>query len=80
MIPSLKVDSHSSRTRIITKSVEIYKKSDFMIKRDKYLNQLINAKDNGFPKVITGIRRSGNSAGERKDAMCFWMRFKRYIR
>ena len=32
-----------------------------MIKRDKYLNQLINAKNNGFPKVITGIRRCGKS-------------------
>ena len=32
-----------------------------MIKRDKYLNQLISARDNGFPKVITGIRRCGKS-------------------
>lgn len=32
-----------------------------MIKRDKYLNQLINAKENGFPKVVTGIRRCGKS-------------------
>ncbi len=32
-----------------------------MIKRDKYLNQLINNRDNGFPKVITGIRRCGKS-------------------
>ncbi|MBR4781432.1 MAG: ATP-binding protein [Lachnospiraceae bacterium] len=32
-----------------------------MIKRDKYLNQLISAKNNGFPKVITGIRRCGKS-------------------
>ncbi len=31
-----------------------------MIKWDKYLNQLISNKDNGFPKVITGIRRCGN--------------------
>lgn len=29
--------------------------------RDKYLNQLIEAKENGFPKVITGIRRCGKS-------------------
>lgn len=29
--------------------------------RDKYLNQLIESKENGFPKVITGIRRCGKS-------------------
>lgn len=32
-----------------------------MIKRDKYLKQLAEARDNGFPKVITGIRRCGKS-------------------
>ncbi len=32
-----------------------------MISRDKYLNQLIKAKNNGFPKVITGVRRCGKS-------------------
>ena len=32
-----------------------------MIDRNRYLNQLINAKNNGFPKVITGIRRCGKS-------------------
>ena len=32
-----------------------------MIKRDVYLNQLIRSKNNGFPKVITGIRRCGKS-------------------
>lgn len=32
-----------------------------MIKRDKYLQYLINSKNNGFPKVITGIRRCGKS-------------------
>ena len=32
-----------------------------MIKRDKYLNQLIENRENGFPKVITGIRRCGKS-------------------
>ena len=32
-----------------------------MISRDKYLNQLIKTKNNGFPKVITGIRRCGKS-------------------
>ena len=32
-----------------------------MIKREKYLSQLISNKDNGFPKVITGMRRCGKS-------------------
>ena len=32
-----------------------------MIKRNKYLRQLISNRNNGFPKVITGIRRCGKS-------------------
>ena len=32
-----------------------------MIERNKYLNILIKNKNNGFPKVITGIRRCGKS-------------------
>jgi len=32
-----------------------------MIKRNVYLNRLIDSKENGFPKVITGIRRCGKS-------------------
>lgn len=32
-----------------------------MIKRERYLQQLLKAKDNGFAKVITGIRRCGKS-------------------
>ena len=32
-----------------------------MIERPIYLQKLINAKDNGFPKVITGLRRCGKS-------------------
>ena len=32
-----------------------------VIKRDKYLNQLISKKNNGLIKVITGLRRSGKS-------------------
>ncbi|MBQ7676896.1 MAG: AAA family ATPase, partial [Lachnospiraceae bacterium] len=32
-----------------------------MIVREKYLNQLRDARDNGIPKVITGIRRCGKS-------------------
>ena len=31
------------------------------IKRDIYLNRLIRRRENGFIKVITGIRRSGKS-------------------
>ena len=31
------------------------------IKRDLYLNELIDKKNNGFIKVITGLRRSGKS-------------------
>ncbi len=31
------------------------------IKRDVYLNKLINRKENGMIKVVTGIRRSGKS-------------------
>ena len=31
------------------------------IKRDIYLNQLVNARQNGFIKVITGPRRCGKS-------------------
>lgn len=32
-----------------------------MIARDKYLSAIIRSKNNGFPKVITGIRRCGKS-------------------
>lgn len=32
-----------------------------MIERSVYLNKLIKSKENGFPKVITGIRRCGKS-------------------
>ena len=32
-----------------------------MIKRDGYLKKIIESRDNGFPKVITGIRRCGKS-------------------
>ena len=31
------------------------------IKRDIYLDKLINRKENGLIKIITGIRRSGKS-------------------
>ena len=45
----------------IQKIVEFYNLGDYMIKRNKYLNQLISAQKNGFPKIITGIRRCGKS-------------------
>lgn len=32
-----------------------------MIKRDIYLNKLINRKENGLIKIVTGIRRCGKS-------------------
>lgn len=32
-----------------------------MIERNVYLNKLIKSKENGFPKVITGIRRCGKT-------------------
>ena len=32
-----------------------------IIRRDKYLNQLIASKHNGFIKIITGLRRCGKS-------------------
>jgi hypothetical protein len=33
-----------------------------MIARDRYLNQLIESRDNDFIKVITGVRCSGKSS------------------
>ena len=32
-----------------------------VINRDLYLNQIINRKENGLIKIITGIRRCGKS-------------------
>lgn len=32
-----------------------------IIKRDEYLSRMIDRKENGLIKVITGIRRSGNN-------------------
>ena len=32
-----------------------------IIKRDEYLGRIIDRKENGLIKVITGIRRSGNN-------------------
>ena len=34
---------------------------DMMIKRDFYLNELIDRMDNGLIKIVTGIRRCGKS-------------------
>ena len=35
--------------------------SKMIILRNKYLQQLIDAKGNGMVKIVTGIRRSGKS-------------------
>lgn len=34
---------------------------EHVIKRDSYLNRIINKKENGLIKVITSIRRCGKS-------------------
>ena len=31
------------------------------IKRDRYLQEIINRKDNGLIKIVTGLRRTGKS-------------------
>lgn len=54
-------NSKKIRYNKIDKNVEFYRKGDFMIERNVYLNKLIKSKENGFPKVITGIRRCGKS-------------------
>ena len=43
--------------------VKNIQRKDFVmnIKRDKYLNALINRMHNGMIKVVTGIRRCGKS-------------------
>lgn len=48
----------SSKTEII---LNRKRRRRMEIKRDYYLNKLIRKKDNGFIKIITGIRRSGKS-------------------
>lgn len=32
-----------------------------MIERNKYLSKLISVKENGYSKIITGVRRCGKS-------------------
>lgn len=44
-----------------------------MIQREIYLKQLIRAKDNGLPKVVTGIRRCGKST-LLKDLYTSWLK------
>jgi predicted AAA+ superfamily ATPase len=39
----------------------IYSIGEAVIKRDKYLKQLIDKQNNGLIKVITGFRRVGKS-------------------
>ena len=48
----------SSKTEII---LNRKRRRRMEIKRDYYLDKLIRKKDNGFIKIITGIRRSGKS-------------------
>ena len=49
--------------KVIEKNASSCKKGEYAMKfsSDKYLNQLIKSKENGLPKVITGIRRCGKS-------------------
>lgn len=51
------------KIRIYAKIIRILISEErrMIIQRDKYLNLLIRKKDNGFVKVITGIRRCGKS-------------------
>ena len=44
-----------------------------MIQKEIYLKQLIQAKDNGLPKVVTGIRRCGKST-LLKDLYTSWLK------
>ena len=66
----------TKRDRIVfLKSVQMYINKEFEkmeIKRDSYLTQLVERKNNGMVKVITGIRRCG------KSFLLFTI-FKRYL-
>ena len=46
---------------IVKKCRSLHKLGNKMILRDKYLNILLSNRNNGFPKVLTGIRRCGKS-------------------
>ena len=48
---------------VLPKSANIGKnwKYNMEIKRNRYLQQLIESRQNGFIKVVTGIRRCGKS-------------------
>ena len=46
---------------IVKKCRILHKFGNKMILRDKYLNILLSNRNNGFPKVLTGIRRCGKS-------------------
>jgi len=45
----------------LTKIAVYYKKGECMINRDRYLEELVDRKNNGLIKIITGIRRCGKS-------------------
>ena len=54
------------------KKVEFYQKHEYDPKRD-ISKTIIRAKDNGLPKVVTGIRRCGKST-LLKDLYTSWLK------
>ena len=46
---------------VLKKHIILWKMRFAMIERNHYLSKLISTKNNGFPKIITGIRRCGKS-------------------
>ena len=44
-----------------------------MVKRDYYLNKLIESKENGFVKIITGIIRCGKSTLIKESSKYFYL-------
>lgn len=49
------------------------------IKRPIYMQQLIDSKDNGLIKIVTGLRRVGNTAGCQKSSLSKAMTKRRPI-
>lgn len=44
-----------------------------MVKRDYYLNKLIENRENGFVKIITGIIRCGKSTLIKESSKYFYL-------